>query len=53
MDNFSYNNPCVYQKSTYFPACAEEEKNKEKKKKAVISTPDKPFRNLTMGKFQI
>ena len=26
---------------------------RKKKKKAVTSTPDKPFRNLTMGKFQI
>lgn len=44
------NKSYVYQISTYFPDCAEEEKNK---KKAVTSSADKPFWSLTMDKFQV
>lgn len=43
------NKSYVCQISTYFPACAGEEKNK---KKAITSSADKPFWSLTVGKFQ-
>ena len=50
MDDPSYNNPYMCQTSTYFLACATEEKNN---KKAITSIADKPFRSLRVGKFQI
>lgn len=49
-DDCSNNKSYVCQVNTYFPACAEEEKNK---KKAVTSSADKPFWSLTVGKIQV